>query len=62
MPTEGSRVVHVLAAEAGLQTAEELVPALRAGGRLVHEQLAQTRDAMDRISEQVVIQVYEVRP
>jgi hypothetical protein len=31
-------------------------------GRLVHEQLARTRDASDRISEQVVIQIYEVRP
>ena len=37
MPTDGSRVVHVLAAEAGLETAEELVPALEAGGQVVHE-------------------------
>ena len=34
----------------------------RYNGRLVHEQQAKTRDAMDRISEQVVIQIYEVRP
>ena len=37
MPTAESRSVHVLAAEAGLETADELVPALQASGRLVHE-------------------------
>ncbi len=37
MPRAESRVVHVLAAEAGLETADELVPALRAGGSTVHE-------------------------
>ena len=31
-------------------------------GRLVHEQTAVTRDTYDRISERVVIQIYEVRP
>ena len=33
----GSRVVHVFASEAGLETADELVPALQAAGRVVHE-------------------------
>ena len=37
MATVESRSVHVLAAEAGLETADELVPALRASGRLVYE-------------------------
>src|SRR5574341_343720 len=37
MPTAESRVVRVLAAEAGLQTADELVPALLAAGHVVHE-------------------------
>jgi starch phosphorylase len=37
MPPAGSRVVRVLAAEAGLETANELVPALRAAGHVVHE-------------------------
>ena len=37
MPTAEGRVVHVLAAEAGLETADELVPALQAAGQVVRE-------------------------
>jgi starch phosphorylase len=37
MPMSASRIVHVLAAEAGSETVEELVPALERAGRVVHE-------------------------
>ena len=37
MPRAKGRVVHVVAAEAGLETADELVPALQAAGQVVHE-------------------------
>ncbi len=63
MAKDASPVVHVLAAETGVATADELVPALRAGGQLVEEhRLAPVPDgAQERCRAELALAAAAVR-
>jgi starch phosphorylase len=66
MPTSASRIVHVLAAGAGTETVEELVPALQRVGNVVREHrlapfTGAPADAAARLRDELALAVAAVR-